>query len=58
MLLTGAVEAKDLAQGALRRFTQCRWVGHTTFQLIRGTLRQWRIYAKWRPWQSLEVRPF
>jgi len=19
---------------------------------------QWRIYAKWRPWQSLNVRPF
>jgi len=19
---------------------------------------QWRTYAKWRPWQSLNVRPF
>jgi len=19
---------------------------------------QWRIYAKWRPWQNLNVRPF
>ena len=19
---------------------------------------QWRVYAKWRPWQSLNVRPF
>jgi len=27
-LLTGAVEANDLAQGALRRYTQCRWIGH------------------------------
>jgi len=20
--------------------------------------KQWRIYAKWRPWKSLNVRPF
>jgi len=33
MLLTGAAEAHDLTQGALRRFTQWRWIGHTTFQL-------------------------
>jgi len=38
MLLTGLVEANDLALGALRRFTQCRWIGHTTFQLRGGTL--------------------
>jgi len=25
-------------------------------QGVGGT--QWRIYAKWRPWQSLNVRPF
>jgi len=36
LLLTGAVEASDLAQGALRRFTQCRWTVHTTFQLWGG----------------------
>jgi len=36
ILLTGAVEANDLAQGALWRFTQCRWIGHKTFQLWRG----------------------
>ena len=34
MLLSRAVEAKDLAQGALRWFTQCRRIGHTTFQLF------------------------
>jgi len=32
------VEANDLAQGALRPYTQCRWIGHTTFQLRGGTL--------------------
>jgi len=31
-----AVEVNDLAQGALRRFTQCWWIGHTTFQLRGG----------------------
>jgi len=31
-----AVEASDLAQGALRRFTQCQWIGHTTSQLWGG----------------------
>jgi len=36
VLLTGSVEANDLAQGALRRCTQCRWIGHTTFQLGGG----------------------
>jgi len=36
MLLTGVVVANDLAQGALRRFTQCRRIGHTTFQLRGG----------------------
>jgi len=33
MLLTEAVDANGLAQGALWQFTQCRWIGHTTFQL-------------------------
>jgi len=33
-----AVEASDLAQGALWRFNQCRGIGHTTFQLRGGTL--------------------
>jgi len=23
-----------------------------------STHTQWRIYAKWRPWQSLNVHPF
>jgi len=23
-----------------------------------STSEQWRIYAKWRPWQNLNVRPF
>jgi len=32
-LLTGAVEASDLAQGALWRYIQCRLIGRTTFQL-------------------------
>jgi len=36
MLLTGTVEVNDLAQAALRRFTQYRWIGHTTFQLRGG----------------------
>jgi len=26
------------SQGALRRYTQCRWSGHATFQLRGGTL--------------------
>jgi len=30
---SGPVETNDLAQGALRRFTQCRWIGHTTLKL-------------------------
>ena len=38
LLLTGAVEANDLAQGALRPFTQCRCIWHTTFQLWGGHL--------------------
>jgi len=33
MFLNVAVEANDLAQGALQRFTQCGWIGHATFQL-------------------------
>jgi len=33
LLLTGEVEANDLAQEALRCCNQCRWTGHTTFQL-------------------------
>jgi len=36
MLLTRAVEAKHLAQAAPQRFTQCRWIGHTTVQLRGG----------------------
>jgi len=36
MLLTGAVEGNDLAQGALQRFTQCRSIGWATFQLRGG----------------------
>jgi len=44
MLLTGTDEANDLSPGALRRFTQCRWIGHTTFQLW-GALFHWIIAA-------------
>jgi len=38
MLLSEAVEANDLAQWALWRFTHCQWNGHchTTFQLKGG----------------------
>jgi len=36
LLLTKAVDANDLAQKVLRRFTQCRWIGHTTIQLRGG----------------------
>jgi len=44
LFLTGAVEASDLAQGALQRFTQCQWNGRTTFQLWGGHYR-WAIVA-------------
>jgi len=44
LFLTGAVEASDLTQGALRRLTQCRSIGHTTFQLWGGHY-HWAIVA-------------
>jgi len=36
MFLTGAVEANDLFQEALQRFTQWLWIEHPTFQLRDG----------------------
>jgi len=42
MLLTKEIEVNNLAQRALRRFTQCRWIGHTTFQM-RGGYCHWAI---------------
>jgi len=52
MLLTGAVEANDLTKGALRRFTQWRWIGHTTFQLRAGHYR-WAVAAPAKSASSL-----
>jgi len=48
MLHTGTVDANDLVQEALRRFTQCRWNGHTTLQL-RGGHCHWAIAAPAKP---------
>ena len=36
MLLTRAVEANAFVQDEFRRFTQCRWIEHPTFQLRGG----------------------
>ena len=36
MLFVGAVEVKDLAQGALRRVTQRPWIEHSTIRLRGG----------------------
>jgi len=33
-----SMPTNDLAEGALRGFTQCRWIGHTTLQWKGGTL--------------------
>jgi len=38
VLLAGAVEVNDLAQGALRRVAQWPWFEHPTFQLRGGHL--------------------
>jgi len=48
MLHTGTAEANDLVQETLRRFTQCRWNGHTTLQL-RGGHCHWAIAAPAKP---------
>jgi len=54
MLLTGAVEANDLAQGAPRRVTQCLWSGHTTLQLRggHGTLYHWATVLPDAGWKN------
>jgi len=33
MLLTREAEANDFAEVVLRRYTQCQWIRHSTFQL-------------------------